>query len=267
MRLRLLLSCCALWALAGCTRESPEASAPLMPQVRQRLAERDAKLTSYRLAGTVKDEGQEAVAFTFDYRAPQRMRGSLGTPAARTFAWDGTRLFEQQHAQKRFTTFASELPPAKLAGFLAETFGPLTPEGFRAPLLTSAATARRASHPRAPQAVELVQQVEDGAGRLELVYVLRWPALDFLGKRTRAPDGTEAEVRVEDEHCEEAAGLCVPRRLTRWLGGRQVGETVLSRVELNAPVPNDAFTLPAPEGYEVQTRTLVEATPAAPTGG
>lgn len=238
-----------------------------MPQVRQRLAARDATLTRYRLAGTVKDEGEEAVSFTFDYRAPQRMRGSLGTPPARTFAWDGTRLYEQQHAEKRFTTFTSELPPAKLAGFLAETFGPLTPEGFRAPLLMSSTTARRASHPRAPQAVELVQVLEDGAGRLELVYVLRWPALDFLGKRTRGADGTEAEVRVEDEHCEQAAGLCVPKRLTRWVGGRQVGETVLTRVELNAEVPNDSFTLAVPEGYEVRTRTLVESAPGTPAGG
>ena len=51
------------------------------------------------------------------------------------------------------------------------------------------------------------------------------------------------------------------------LMGKQVGETVLSRVELNAAVPNDTFTLPAPEGYEVQTRTLVEAAPPPPTGG
>lgn len=265
MRFRLLVSCCALLALAGCSRK--DGDAPLTPQVRKRLAERDAKLTSYRIAGTVKDAGQEAVSFTFDYRSPQRMRGSLGPPASRTFAWDGSRLFQQLDAQKQFTTFASQLPPPKLAGFLTETFGPFTPEGFRAPLLLSSATARRASHPRAPQAVELVQELEDGAAGLEQVYVLRWPQLDFLGKRTRTPDGTEAEVRVEEEHCEEAAGLCVPRRLTRWLGGRQVGETVLTRVELNATLPNDTFTLAAPEGYEVQTRTLVESSPAQPAGG
>jgi hypothetical protein len=239
-----------------------------MPQVRQRLAARDATLTHYQLAGTVKDEGLEPVSFTFDYRAPQRMRGSLGSPPVRTFAWDGTRLYEQQHAEKRFTTFTSELPPAKLAGFLAETFGPLTPEGFRAPLLTSKVVARRTSHPRAPEAVELVEALDDGGGKQALIYMLRWPALDFLGKRTRAADGsTEAEVRVEEEHCEEAARLCVPKRLTRWVAGRQVGETVLTRVELSAAVPNDSFTLAAPEGYEVRTRTLVEAAPPSPAGG
>lgn len=267
MRARLLLSC-ALLALTGCSRKGGDDSATLIPAVRTRLAERDAKLTRYRLSGTVKDEGQEAVAFTFDYLAPQRMRGTLGPPASRTFAWDGTRLFQQLDGEKQFSTFTSELPPAKLAEFLTRTFSPFTPEGFRAPLLLRSATARRARHPRAPEAVELVQKLEGEAAGVEMVYVLRWPQLDFLARRTRAPDGTEAEERVEEEHCDEKLGLCVPRRLTRWLAGRQVGETVLGTVELSASLPNDAFTLAAPEGYEVQSRTLVEAPPAAaPTGG
>ncbi|WP_163994463.1 hypothetical protein [Pyxidicoccus caerfyrddinensis] len=265
MRARLLLPC-VLLALAGCSRKSEDTN--LATEVRTRLAGRDAKLTSYRIAGTVKDEGQEAVTFTFDYRAPQRMRGSLGPPASRTFSWDGTHLFQQVDGEKSFSTFKSELPPAKLAGFLNQTFSPFTPEGFRTPLLLRSATARRATHPRAPEAVELVQTLEGEALGTEMVYVLRWPRLDYLGKRTRAPDGTQAEERVEDEHCDKGLDLCVPKRITRWLGGKQVGETVLGRVELNAPLPNDAFTLTAPEGYAVQSRTLVESTPAAPpTGG
>ena len=267
MRTRLLVSC-ALLALTGCPKKGGEDAATLLPQVRQRLAERDTKLTSYRIAGTVKDEGQEAVRFTFDYRAPQRMLGTLGPPASRSFAWDGTHLYQRLDGDKQFTTFKSELPPAKLAEFLTGTFSPFTPEGFRTPLLSRAATARRATHPRAPEAVELVQKLEGEGAGVEMVYVLRWPRLDFLGRRTRSPDGTEAEERVEEEHCDEALGLCVPKRLTRWLGGRRVGETVLGRVELNAPLPNDAFTLTAPEGYAVQSRTLVESAPATPpTGG
>ncbi|MBZ4421608.1 hypothetical protein [Myxococcus sp. RHSTA-1-4] len=267
MRSRLLLSC-ALLALTGCSRKGGDDSATLVPQVRTRLAERDAKLTGYRISGTVKEEGQAPVSFTFDYRAPQRMRGTLGAPASRTFAWDGTHLFQQLDGEKQFSTFKSELPPAKLAEFLTTTFGPFTPEGFRTPLLLRSATARRAQHPRAPEAVELVQKLEGEAAGVEMVYVLRWPRLDFLARRTRAPDGTTAEERMEDEHCDEKLGLCVPKRLTRWLGGRQVGETVLGGVELNVSLPNDAFTLGAPEGYEVQSRTLVESTPAAaPTGG
>ncbi|NTX03005.1 hypothetical protein HUA74_08490 [Myxococcus sp. CA051A] len=266
MRLRLFVPC-VLLALAGCPRKTDDTAA-LAAQVKQRLAERDTKLGGYHIAGTVKDEGQDEVPFSFDYRAPQRMRGTLGTPATRIFSWDGTHLFEQLDGEKRFTTFKSELPPAKLAGFLTETFGVFTPEGFRAPLVSHGATLRRVKHPRAPEAVELAVTLGGEAQGLELVYVLRWPGLDFLDKRSRAPDGTQAEVRMEEEHCDAALALCVPRRLTRWLGGRKVGETVLSRVELNSPPPNDTFTLTAPEGYDVKTRTLVEATPEnPPTGG
>ncbi|QDE71549.1 MULTISPECIES: hypothetical protein [Myxococcus] len=267
MRERLLLLC-ALTALTGCPKKGGDDTATLLPEVKAGLAAREAKLKSYRIAGTVQDAGLEPVTFTFEYRAPQRLRGTLGPPASRTFAWDGAHFFQQLDGEKRFSTFTSELPPAKLAGFLSETFHPFMPEGFRTPLLLSHATVRRATHPLAPQAVELVQKLEGDAAGLEMVYVLRWPQLDFLGRRTVSPDGAAAEERVEEEHCDAALSLCVPKRLGRWQGGKRVGETVLTRVELNAALPNDGFTLTAPEGYDVQTRTLVESTPATqPTDG
>jgi outer membrane lipoprotein-sorting protein len=268
MRARLLVPL-SLLALVGCSlSKKGDDPAQLLADVRAKLSARDAKLGSYRIAGTLKDEGADALAFTFDYRAPQRMRASLPAPVGRTFAWDGEHLFERSDSEKRFTTFTSELPADKRAGFLTETFAPFTPEGFRAPLLLRSATVRRASHPKAKEAVELAMTLEGAAGGgMEVVYVLRWPALDFVAKRTRTPDGAEAEVRVEEEHCEEALGLCVPRKLTRWVGGRQVGETVLSKVELSATLPNDTFTLQPPEGYAVQTRTLVDSGAKPPSGG
>ncbi|WP_044890591.1 hypothetical protein [Myxococcus hansupus] len=266
MRNRLLL-CCALTALTGCSKKGGDEDATLLPQVKAGLAAREAKLSSYRIAGTVQDTGLEPVTFTFDYRAPQRLRGTLGPPASRTFSWDGSRFFQQLNAEKQFVTFTSELPPAQLAGFLSETFHPFIPEGFRTPLLLSHATVRRATHPLAPQAVELTQKLEGEAQGLEMTYVLRWPQLDFLSRRTRAPGGAEAEERVEEEDCDAALDLCVPKRLGRWQGGKRVGETVLTRVELGAALPNDAFTLTAPEGYDVQTRTLVPSSPTTPPAG
>jgi hypothetical protein len=249
----------ALLLLAGCSRKGAD-TPDLVPEVRRRLAERDTRLTSYRFEGTLQDAGAPAVRLAFAYRAPQRMQGALVEPVARAFSWDGQHLYERHDGEKRFTTFKNELPPERRAGYLTELFAPFTPEGFRAPLLPRAGvSARRAPHPRAPEAVELTVRLEDAGGPLELTYVLRWPGLDFLGKRTRAPDGTLAEVRVEEEHCDEALKLCVPRRLTRWVADKQTGESSLSRVELNPALPNDFFTLAAPEGYTAETKTLVVA--------
>ena len=89
MRARLLLPC-VLLALAGCPRK--DANANLASEVKTRLAEREAKLTSYRIAGTVKDEGQEALSFTFDYRAPQRMRLGIGRSFRESSTMVGIRL-------------------------------------------------------------------------------------------------------------------------------------------------------------------------------
>ncbi len=256
MRARLLFL--ALLVLAGCSRQSEQAS--LLAEVKRRLTERDARLTSYRLEGRTSENGSEPVGFTFAYRAPQKMRGTLAPPISRTFSWDGEHLFEQSDADKRFTTFQNQLSPERRAGFLTETFAPFTPEGFHAPLLPASMSAKRTKHARAPEAVELSAKVaEPGAESVEVAYTLRWPSMDFLGKQTRLPDGTVVEVRVEEEHCEKALELCVPQRLTRWVKGEKVGETTLSTVELNPALPNDTFTLTAPGGYEVQTKTLVDS--------
>jgi outer membrane lipoprotein-sorting protein len=248
-----------LLVLSGCTRPGEDPNA-LLNEVKKRLSERESKLTSYQLEGRTSEGGTESVGFTFAYRSPQRMRATLGAPISRTFSWDGEKLFELSEADKRFTTFTTELPPERRAGFLTETFAPFTPEGFRAPLLPVGTSARRASSPKAPEVVELTATLADPAAQgLEVSYTLRWPTMDFLSKRSRAGDGTESEVRMEEEHCDEAIKLCVPKRLTRWVKGEKVGETTLSKVELNATLPNDAFTLAAPEGYDVQKKTLVDA--------
>jgi outer membrane lipoprotein-sorting protein len=248
----------ALLFLTGCQRQAEDTH--LLNEVKRRLSERSTRLTSYRLEGHTREGGAEPVNFSFAYRAPQKMRGTLGAPAPRIISWDGERLFEQSDADKRFTTFQNELSPEKRAGFLTEVFAPFTPEGFRAPLLPAQLRAKRASHPRAPEAVELEGKVEDpSVGSLQVTYTLRWPTLDFLGRQSRLPDGSALEVRVEEEHCDEALKLCVPQKLSRWVKGEKVGETTLSKVELNSALPQETFTLTAPEGYEVQTKTLVNA--------
>ena len=261
--MRAALPLLLLLLLAACERAPAPAAdggppaARLLQQVRAGLASRDARLRSYRFEGRVHDAGEAPLPFAFAFRAPGSLRGSLGGPGElRTFAYDGEHLYEQHDGERRFTTFRLELPPAARAGFLTEVFSPFLPEGFRVPL-------------------------PGNEGQVE--YLLRWPALDFLGKRVLQGAGVPAsgargsealvseapvsgapvsgapvsEVRVEDEQCDAALGLCVPRRLTRWVAGQRVGETTLEEVQLDAPLPADAFRLAAPAGYEARTQTLI----------
>lgn len=272
MRALLLLP---LVCLVACRSSSGSGDdAQRMARVREQLAARDAKLVNYQLEGTQTEGDTASAGFTFAYRAPQKMRGTVSAPQARTVSWDGKHLYEQVDASRQFTTFTSQVSAQKLSAFLTEIFTPFVPDGFRAPLLLRSTKARLVTDlPQAKEAVELSMALEGEAGAgVEVTYVLRWPALDFLAKRTRAPDGTQAEVRMEEEHCDAALGLCVPRRLSRWVGGVKQGETALSKVDLKAALPNDAFTPSAPDGYSVQTRTLVdseaqESGPNPPAGG
>lgn len=245
-----------LLLLPGCPRK-PEQERSLISEVRQKLTERDERLQSYRLAGVVREQGQEA-NFEFEFRQPNKMRGRFTRPVQRTFSWDGQRLYERVEDEKRLITYELKLPPQKSALFLTQTFGPFTPEGFRVPLMLQDSTAARTTHRKAAEAVELQMETKDEEGALLAVrYLLRWPSLDFLSKRSES-SGQLAEVRVEEEHCEQSLGMCFPKQLTQWRGNEPVATTVLSKVEINPPIAADSFTLTAPEGFEAKLEQLVE---------
>ncbi len=231
----LLLLCLAL---AGCRRADPDATR-LVQEVKEGLARRDAKLQSYHLAGTVTEAGQQ-VRYDVKHRAPNRMLAQVFSPTPRTFAFDGERLFELDVPGKRFSTLeGKQVSPERLS----QLFSPFVPDGFRAPLLPlQQLTARLRSHPRAPEAVELQART----AQLEVTYVLRYPALDFLERRSRSGEAT-AEIQVEEERCD--LGLCVPTKLAHTDNGVPGAKVHLTTVELNPPLPTDLFTLAAPEGF------------------
>jgi hypothetical protein len=243
---------------AACARR-PDELPTTFAQVKAALAQREARISSYRLAGTVTEAGQTA-EFEALYRAPERVLATLGKPAQLTVAFDGQRYFELVPAQHTLTAYALELPPAKAALFLSQKLLPFTPEGYRAPLLpANGVEVRRATHPRAPQAIELRAQVQAEEGAATVSYVLRWPSLDFLAKRSEPQGGWASEVRVEEERCEAKLGLCFPRRLSYWLGSQAGAVVALTTVEIGAPVPADVFTLRPPPGYTLTERRLTEA--------
>ena len=255
---RLLLPVPLLFALAACPKPAPEGGKNLLSQVKAGLAERDAKVSSYRLVGATREQGLEA-GFEFSYRAPNKMRGQLTRPQRRTFSFDGAKLFDLQQDEKRFTAYEMKLPPEKSALFLTQTFSPFASEGYRVPLLLrEGVTVTRTAHPKAPEAVEVKMETKDEAGQtLSVVYHLRWPALDFLGKRSET-GGQVVEVRVDEEHCEEALKMCFPKKLTQWDGKNPIATTVLSKVEINPQIPAGEFTLSAPEGFDAKDQQLVE---------
>lgn len=188
------------------------------------------------------------------------MRGALTRPIQRTFSFDGKRLFEIATDEKRFTRFEMKLPPQKSLLFLTQTFSPFAPEGYRAPLLLSeGVTVTSTTHPKATQAIEVKVATTDDTGTpLEGVYVLRWPSLDFLAKRT-AFGGHASEIRVDAEHCDELLKLCFPKQLSQWEGKELIAVTVLSTLSLNPALPAEWFTLAPPPGFEVKTQELVES--------
>ena len=254
--MRIVAVCLVAASLASCTKPpaEPLAEPGLVSQMKQALAEREKRLTSYQLSVMTK-QGDAEATHEFSYRAPNRTLGTILTPAPMTLGFDGTRFFRVTPDQKKFETYELKLPFDKSALFLSSTFAPFVPEGYRTPLIPSQhVTAKRVAHPKGPDAVELTVVANDEGTDLTITYVLRHPSGELLAKRVGA-----TELSVEQEHCDAALKLCVPMVVTQRENGVVVATTTVTKVVLNPALPADRFTLTAPEGYLTERHELVEA--------
>lgn len=239
---------CLLGLLSGCPKSPAAPAQPpaLVSEAKQALAEREKRLTSFRLVVDSTQDGQRA-HHEFSFRSPNKSRGHMTVPQDVELAFDGTTFVRLLHGEKKFEVANLDLPAADRAFFLASAFMPFVPEGYRAPLLPlTGVEGKKVSRENAPEAVELTVKPSDG---VTVRYVLRLPAGDFLEKRTRA-EGQERVLRVEAERCDEALQLCVPTRLVETMGEQILGTTEITSVELNAPLPQDFFSPRAPAGWQ-----------------
>jgi outer membrane lipoprotein-sorting protein len=232
--------------LTGCPKSNEVPVPPsLVGEVKRALAEREKRLTSFKLV-VDSTEGENRAHHEVAFRSPNKSRGHMTSPQDFELAFDGTTLVRLIHSAKKYEVVSLDLPAADRAYFLASQFMPFVPEGYRAPLLPQTGVeARSVQRPGVLEAVELT--VKPGEG-VTVVYVLRLPAGDFLEKRTTS-DGQERVLRMEAEQCDAALKLCVPTKLVERVGETTLGTTEVSGVELNAALPQDTFSPKIPEGW------------------
>ena len=225
----------AVLLLCGCTKASEPAAPPsLVGEAKRALAERERRLTSFKLV-IDSTEGENHAHHEVAFRSPNKSRAHLISPQEMELAFDGTTLVRWQPGEKKFEVVSLDMPVADRAFFLASQFMPFVPEGYRAPLLPQSGVV--ASKP-SPDTVELT--VKPGEG-VTVKWVLRLPSGDFLEKRTLA-DGQERVLHMESEKCDAVLALCVPTKLVEKLGEVTLGTTVVTSVELNVALPQDAFS-------------------------
>lgn len=237
-----------LLVLSGCPKspEAPAAPLSLVSEAKRALAEREKRLTSFRLV-VDSTEAENRAHHEFAFRSPNKSRGHMTSPQDVELAFDGTTFVRLLRAEKKFEVANLDLPAADRAFFLASAFMPFVPEGYRAPLLPlTGVEAKKVSRDNAPEAVELTVKPGDG---VTVVYVLRLPSGDFMEKRTLSA-GQERVLRVVREKCDEALKLCVPTKLVETLGAATLGTTEITSVELNAALPQDHFSPKAPADWK-----------------
>ncbi len=254
---------CAQLANGGGT--APGAKTDTLAQDMKRvLAERDRRLSSYHVQ-VETHEGTSTAHHEFYFRSPNQSRGIIIDPTPLTLSFDGHALFKLTPGEKKLERFELKLPVEKASFFLLTQFAPFVPEGYRTPLLPSkGVTAVKTTDPHAPDAVSLTVVTPDGSGgQVTTQWVLRAISGDFLSKTVTSSAGTRV-TRVDSEKCDEVAKLCVPASISELENGQPVATMTMTTIELNAAVPNDAFTLTAPEGFTTENHTVEEEAPGAP---
>jgi hypothetical protein len=229
----------------------------LLPEIRRILAERDQRLRAYQFVAVSQQDGA-AARHEFYFRSPNRSRGVLRAPQQFTLSFDGSRFFKMDEQAKKLEVVEFKGASTDSALFLAATFTPFVPEGFRTPLLPlRGVSARLTTHPRAKEAIALrVTPQESPSESLEVTYLLRFPTGDFLQKRSRTNAGTRI-LEVIDEQCDEALRICVPAKLEETYEGKVIGSTNLSSISLNADIAVESFSLVAPSEYLRERRDFV----------
>lgn len=232
--------------LNGCPKPTESPTAPsLVGEVKRALAEREKRLTSFKLVVDTT-EGENRAHHEVAFRSPNKSRGHMTLPQEVEVAFDGATLVRLHHAQKKYEVVSLQMPVADRAYFLASQFMPFVPEGYRAPLLPQMGVeAKQVFVQGTLEAVEVT--VRPGMG-VVVSWVLRLPSGDFLQKRTRA-DGQERVLEMVEENCDAALALCVPTKLVEKVGAQVLGTTQVSSVELNAAIPQDTFSPRRPEGW------------------
>lgn len=237
----------AALVFCGCPKAANDAptSSSLVAEAKKALAEREKRLTSFKLS-VDSVEGKNRAHHEIAFRTPNKSRAHLLSPQDLELAFDGTTLVRLFAAEKKYEVVPLELPPAERAFALASQFMPFVPEGYRAPLLPlSGVEAKKVTRPDGSEAVELT--VKPGSGVI-VRYLLRLPAGDFLEKHTTA-DGQDRLLSVEKEQCDAKLALCVPLKLVERVGADVLGTTEVTSVTLNAELPQDFFSPKQPEGW------------------
>jgi hypothetical protein len=227
-----------LLIISGCTKAPAPATNTLVGDTKKALAERERRLTSFRLVVDTT-EGENRAHHEFSFRSPNKSRGRIQDFE---IAFDGKQLVKLQHAEKKFEVVPLELPAQERAFALASTFMPFVPEGYRAPLLPMAGVEGKQL---TDKTVELTVKPGDG---VTVQYVLRVPSGDFLEKRT-VSDGKTRVLKVEKEQCDEKLALCVPTKLVETLDGAVLGVTEITSAEINPELPQDVFAPKKPADW------------------
>ena len=225
-----------LWVALACTR--PPTSAQLVSEARTGLAEREAKVHSYRFDAEMTGPGQHGT-WSVAYRGPGSYRAD--TPSV-SYLLDGDKFFEIDHATGKVQpSTLSQTDRNRSLERVYSAFAPFIPEGWRSPLIGSAVTAIEGPQQEREKTVLLSVGAHLANEQAELQYLFTRPTMNWLKTETFA-SGHNVVRATTKEHCDPASNLCFPERIEVRKDGSVQSTTTLSHIAVNEGVPAETFS-------------------------
>ncbi|MCL2011886.1 MAG: hypothetical protein FWG75_03750 [Cystobacterineae bacterium] len=244
---------CTVLSTLACKKEP--SGLPNSYEMMQKMGAREKALSSFSIEVYTEEAGAP-VEHKLWFRAPELMRIEVKQPQQMRFSFDGQNHYALNPLSKKLTILSLQLSTAERKIALSKLLGAFVPEGFQVPKVVPKNLKQSWLHTPSPQhALRLENHVSDGKDAANIVYVVRWPSLDFLKKEV-VIEGHTVEFSMQEEHCMPEHHLCLPSVIAAQREGEAPLLQKIKLLSLQEALSNEQFILEAPEGFSVERHSF-----------
>jgi len=252
---------CAVLCGVACKKGEKLPSVPSTNEVFQKMSAREKALSAFSIQVRTEEAGL-TVEHSLAFRTPDFMRADVTQPQKLALSFDGQNYYRLEEEAKKLNILSLQLPTVERKMALSLLMSAFVPEGFQLPRLVLRDSKQSWVEPG--QLLRMENHVSEDGESATLVYVVRWPSLDFLKKEVFVDGQQQMELVMQEEQCMPENHLCFPTKIVAKQHGEVLASKTIQLLSFQEAASNEHFVLQAPEGFAVERHTLSSLQELAP---
>jgi len=247
--------CVALCAVA-CKKTEKSSAVPSANDILQKMNAREKVLSSFAIQVRTEDADM-TVEHTLTFRAPNLLRADVTQPQKLVLSFDGQNYYRLEEATGRLSIVSLQLPTMERKMALSMLMGALIPEGFQLPRMVLRNSKQSWLEAQGQSRVlRMENPVSEGNESATIVYVVRWPSMDFLKKEIFVDGQEQVAFVMQEETCMPQGEVCLPTQIVAKHQEEALAPQKIKLLNFQQAVSNEHFVLQAPEGFSTERHTL-----------